>query len=1202
MLQLNTQTIPLFQGLDTKTDPKQLKLGKLTAISNLQFDEVGDLSPRNGYTALTQSIINTGSISAGRMLATLNSSLVLGDGTNLYSYAESLTKWAPKGLKVVLNLSTFAVTGAATNASVQDSALHSGGAAIYTWIDSSTQTMSYSVLDTATQATIVQQGGGYSATNAKPCVISTNSSYTIFLQNAGNLQYSSVTLANPAASTAASTLVAITSGSAPFDACTGSTFGYIFYVNSGGDIAVSRINTSNAVVNTATLTGQAATSLTCWYDTTNNYVWLMWYSGTVVKYAVYTSALVSVLATTSIVTASAVTRLTGSLTTGTTSTAWYETQATLDSDNFLTTYTLTAAGVATLVSSVRSIGLAGKAFTYSSSTYALAVHSSPLQSTYFVIQPLGATSYAQGTVVGKLAPLNAGGTPAIKTCGSVYATTTGSYAFCYLLQANPTTLSGVVQSTKSIQSAIFTFPQAPWTDSPIKLALANNLHISGALITNYDSGSSTEHGFNLFPELGEQVPISRLPLGGLGIGTYSYKVTYEWIDEFGQTHRSAPSTGLERLITAPTGSASDGGSDTRIDLIIQADATTPSRFVYPEVELTDLNSIFAANTSVTTIQDANSVNITPADVGGTFNTQTIFHSRKTFTASSSTTTLGGNVLSVTKPTVLYASSTLVSGSNQVFAAVTEGLVVGQAITDNASQIPGGTTITAFVYKNNGALLTLSANATASNYAIVNITHATGWPITQWLHKGQNITGTGIPVDTVITDIADSTSTTALVTLSEATTAKLAAATVTIKNYYTTSINLPTLRITEKGRVTQPVQIAVWRTAASGTQYYKVGYVVNDSTTDGVIFYDYTSDVDLVGNTPLYTNGGEVENIAPPASNFMTSFKNRTILLPSEDGYGWWYSKQVTEGSPVEFSDLFVQSIDQRGGPLVGASPMDDKLVFFKGKDIFYVVGDGPAPSGANNDFSYPQSVVTPCGCTEAKSIVTIPTGIIFKSAKGWYLLDRGLNVSYIGAEVEDYNSYTVRNATLTATGTQVRIALTSTDMLMYDYYTGQWSVFSNSSALDVAIYGNTFTYLQSGGLVYEETPGVYSDAGSVVIPTSFTTGWISFDKVQNYQRLWDTYILGQYYSPHTLVATIAYDFDDTVKQTFTIPLTSAVTPYQFKLPPMRQKCEAVKLKFTCTPASVAGQGASFSALTFEMGVKKGAFKLPATRTYGGAAS
>lgn len=1192
-LQLNTVSIPLAQGIDTKTDPKQLTLGRLTDIRNLEFNEVGDLSPRNGYAALTQNIVNSGSIGVGVTLATLNSSLVELDGTNIYSYAESLGKWAAKGEKIAVSLSTFPVNGAATNATVQDSALHSSGAAIYTWIDSIAGTMSYSVTDTSTQATIVQQGGGYSATNAKPCVISTNSSFTVFLQNAGNLQYTSVTLANPASSTSPSTLVTLTSGSAPFDACTGSLYGYIFYVNSGGDIAVSRINTSNAVVNTVTLTGQSATSMTCWYDTTNNYVWLFWYSGTAIKYAVYTSALVSVLATTTALTAENVTRLTGAFTIGTTSTVWYERMATAstnDYDDFLAVYTLTAAGVATLVTeSPRSLSLAGKAFTYGGVTYAIAVHDSELQPTYFLMRPTGFNSYAEATVVGKLAPLNAGGTPVIKTLGNTYATATGKYAFAYLLRANPTTLSGVVQSTKVIQSATFDF-----TQSPRKLALANNLHLTGAILTNYDSGSSTEHGFNLFPEGGSQANVALL--GGLGIGSVSYKFTYEWIDELGQTHRSAPSVGLQADIGPTTGSTRDGGDTTTVIVDGGTHITAPG------MELTGLVAgVYAANTFITGVINNAEVDVSPADAGPVFVTPTSFHSRRLFVVSSGYAGYANDnqLLIAGDLSVLYFTTAITNGSAQIFAAITKGLVVGQTIADNESKIPGGTTISSFVYKNNGAFITMSAAATATQSpCILHITHASAWPVSSWLHSGQGITGTSIPSDTVITAVNDTTS---VITLSESVTAQITAGNAIVKNAYQSKLVLPTLRITEKGRITQPAQIAVWRTPTDGTQYYKVGFAVNDTTVDSVVFYDYTSDDDLVGNTPLYTNGGEVENIAPPATDIITSYKNRVILVPSEDRLTWWYSKQVIEGTPVEFSDSFVQSIDQRGGNIAAVTPLDDKLIFLKANDLFYVAGDGPAPSGANNDFSYPQVITSPCGCSEPKSVITIPVGIIFKSAKGYYLLDRGLNVSYIGSEVEDYNSLAVTSAVHLATGTQVRFTVTGGLVLVYDYYVKQWSVFDSIAATDAVIYNNNYTYLTAGGLVLEETPGLYSDNGAV-ITSSFKTGWISFDKVQNFQRLYATLLVGQYFSPHTLTYSIAQNFVTVPTQTATVTLTSAIDAYQLRFPTIRQKCEAAQLTFSCVPASTAGQGAAFSNLMFEMGIKMGAFKMPAVRTYGGSAT
>jgi len=50
----------------------------------------------------------------------------------------------------------------------------------------------------------------------------------------------------------------------------------------------------------------------------------------------------------------------------------------------------------------------------------------------------------------------------------------------------------------------------------------------------------------------------------------------------------------------------------------------------------------------------------------------------------------------------------------------------------------------------------------------------------------------------------------------------------------------------------------------------------------------------------------------------------------------------------------------------------------------------------------PSLIPTDTGTINPRSIVLTPMGIMYQSEKGIYLLDRSLQVSYIGADVEAY--------------------------------------------------------------------------------------------------------------------------------------------------------------------------------------------------------
>lgn len=401
-----------------------------------------------------------------------------------------------------------------------------------------------------------------------------------------------------------------------------------------------------------------------------------------------------------------------------------------------------------------------------------------------------------------------------------------------------------------------------------------------------------------------------------------------------------------------------------------------------------------------------------------------------------------------------------------------------------------------------------------------------------------------------------------------------------------------------------VVASVFRTSANGTTPRRVtpfGGINAASSIGGNIgdYHDTVSDAVQAGGDILYTQGGEVENIAVPAVSAITTFRSRLIAFTSEVTTSFWYSKEVVPSFPVEFSDIFTQSIDELGGPIVSGIQMDDKLIIFKSKNIFYMTGAGPSPAGTNNDFSTPLLINSDVGCTDKNSVILMPNGVMFKSSKGIYLIDRSLSVSYVGADVETYNSIAVTSATLMKAQNQVRFTLASGAVtLVYDYYFQQWSVFSNISAVDSCIFEGNHTYLKSDGTVMEETPGLYLDDTSQ-IPLSGRTSWLSFAGIQGFQRIYKALFLGQQKGDHSLLISVAYDFDSTFVQTDTIDATAiSPTVYQWRIFPVRQKCEAIQFSFVDSQIAPFNEGFSISDLTLEVGVKTGADKLPASQSFG----
>jgi hypothetical protein len=413
-----------------------------------------------------------------------------------------------------------------------------------------------------------------------------------------------------------------------------------------------------------------------------------------------------------------------------------------------------------------------------------------------------------------------------------------------------------------------------------------------------------------------------------------------------------------------------------------------------------------------------------------------------------------------------------------------------------------------------------------------------------------------------------------------------------------TVTIPTLRLTSK----QNVRIVIYRTLANQTLYYRVTLptspIINSVASDTVSYFDVTPDSTILAQQQLYTTGGTVENIAPPAVGYLSTFKNRAILFPSDSPGSFWYSKEILPGTPVEFSDIFTVNAGTLGGNLVGGVAMDDKFILLTPKTISYMVGSGPTPAGTQDSFSTPQLITTDCGAVNAASIVLTPMGIMFKSAQGICLLDRALNANYIGAAVEAYNSATILDAQLLQASNQVRFNLSTGVTLVYDYFMNQWAVFTNYSAVAATLINNVYSFVQSNGTVMQESTG-FTDNGAA-ISLKLVTGWMNLAGLQGYQRVYKLLVLGAYVGPHSLVAGLSYDFNPTVVQTDTISVLTAPPNnlYEWRIFCARQKCTSIQLTLQDTQVSGFNEGLSLSALGLEVGTKAGLNKLPSTQSFG----
>lgn len=431
-----------------------------------------------------------------------------------------------------------------------------------------------------------------------------------------------------------------------------------------------------------------------------------------------------------------------------------------------------------------------------------------------------------------------------------------------------------------------------------------------------------------------------------------------------------------------------------------------------------------------------------------------------------------------------------------------------------------------------------------------------------------------------------------------------------------TVTVPTLRLTEKSNVV----IDLYRTETAGTVFYKVSTssapTFNDKTVDTVSIVDTLSDATLASREALYTTGNILENVAPPAAYQIAVLNNRLALV-GDDKYRVFFSKEISEGRPVEYTDIIYRDVDPIGGELTAIRAMQDKLILFSNDASFYIVGDGPNNAGEQDNFTKPEILSTDIGCIDPDSLVLTPNGLDFKSRKGIWQVGGNLSLNYVGARVEEFNDQTVTSAQVVGELNQIRYTLDTDRTLVYNYNVDRWGTFENHGAKSSVVVGNDYYYIREDDEIWKEDRQSFSDAGSP-ISSKLETGWMQLTEIQGFQRVYKIMLLGAYKSSHKLKVRISYDYVDAWVQEDLIDPVNFITSttygesspygsespyggdgslYQVRIDLARQKCQAIKISIEDVLAA-PGQSFELSAMTIQVGAKTGVNKLPSTNVSG----
>ena len=125
--------------------------------------------------------------------------------------------------------------------------------------------------------------------------------------------------------------------------------------------------------------------------------------------------------------------------------------------------------------------------------------------------------------------------------------------------------------------------------------------------------------------------------------------------------------------------------------------------------------------------------------------------------------------------------------------------------------------------------------------------------------------------------------------------------------------------------------------------------------------------------------------------------------------------------------------------------------------------------------------------------------------------------------------------------------------------------------------------------------------GTNYIVMKLRTGWISFNEIQGFGRVYRFLLLGESRDKHTLTVKTYYDYDDSAAvDTYTFTTSSATDArLQFRGHLSKQKCEAIKFEiYDADNSASTGDGYAIDHIALEIGTKKGVFRTTETNTIG----
>jgi hypothetical protein len=421
-------------------------------------------------------------------------------------------------------------------------------------------------------------------------------------------------------------------------------------------------------------------------------------------------------------------------------------------------------------------------------------------------------------------------------------------------------------------------------------------------------------------------------------------------------------------------------------------------------------------------------------------------------------------------------------------------------------------------------------------------------------------------------------------------------------------SVPPLQVTHKADIV----VEYWRTAVDPTPdapFFRVTsgdpadvgadfneFVWNEPTSDLLsTVADRIIDADLTQGEPHPANGGYIEGAAPPAATIIAANNDRLFLAGlAGDPDRVWYSRQRGDGEVAAFAPELVVPVPIAGGAITGLGFLNDSLIVFRATAIYAFAGEGYDNIGGGANYGPGRLLASDVGAVNHESIALTPRGLVFKSSKGWYLVNRGWSLEYIGGPVAAFDDEDVLAVHVLEDQHQIR-CVTAARVLVLDYSVpsegspyGQWSEWTIAGAVHALVRGGVHHVAFA-----DDVRAQRSDYTGIDYGLEAKLAPIKLNELQGAGSVRWLDVLGEYRGACRLQVQLYRDYEATPYQTvqWAPTLTVVGGPLQVSVGPRIPKCMAIGVHLKAIAAEGDGapttEAIKLTGLALEVGIDKG---------------